>query len=96
MAMIQVSVAARSTQALPCVSRDYGDLNAFSWFSDSPKPGPEESPEVRPQRPISAWGLGHWVVIVRQQLSGWSKLVACGACCYVVTKNGVHNKPRRE
>ena len=96
MAMIQVSTAARSTQALACVSQNYGDLNAFSCLPGSVEPGSEEPPEAGPQRPISAGGLDRWIVIIRQQFSRRFKLFACGACCYVATENGIHNKSRRE
>jgi len=97
MAMIQVSVALRSIRAVVCVSRDSGDLNAFSrFFSGSIESGSEESPEAGPQRPTSAGRLDRWIVVICQQFSRRFKLIACGACCYVVTKNGVHNKSRGE
>jgi len=96
MAMIQVGVASPPIQALTFVSRNYGDLNAFSRSLDSIEPGPEESPKTRPQGPISAGGFDRWIVIIRQQFSRWFKLITCSACCYVVTEDGIHNKSRRE
>jgi len=97
MVMIQVSVALRSIRAVVCVSRDSGDLNALSlFFSGNIESGSEESPEAGPQRPTSAGRLDRWIVVICQQFSRRFKLIACGACCYVVTKNGVHNKSRGE
>ena len=97
MVMIQVSVALCSIRTVVCVPRDCGDLNAFSYFfSDSLESGSEESPEARPQRPISVGGLDRWIVVIRQQFSKRLKLITCGACCYVVTENGVHNESRGE
>ena len=48
MAMIQVGVAPCSVQALACVSRDYGDLNAFSRFI-ALNPDPKNLPKLDPK-----------------------------------------------
>src|SRR5258707_312839 len=96
MVMIQVRIESHSIQALVCVSRNYGDLNAFSPLPDSIESGSEESPKAGPQRPISAGGFDRWIVIIRQQFSRRFELITCGACCYVATENRIHNKSRRE
>ena len=65
----------------------------FLVFPPSTEPGPEESPEARPQRPISA-GLDRWVVIIRQHFGTWFELITFSAYRYMATKNGVYNKSR--
>jgi len=50
MVMIRVGVAPCSIQAMACVSRDYGDLNAFShFFPIALNPDPKNLPKLDPK-----------------------------------------------